>query len=557
MNDDIFEPKDSIETDGKIYNAPSKEPSAIKEQLKGMPWWMISVVIHAVLLAIFSTIVWSQELQRGKKLYHTKIRPRPKLIAPKPKEKRDLFESDKQVNPDLPPVENPVVTKNVTIEKSTETFDQEKKTHKTKGIQNAISDLPYDDIGTLDKIGLGPGAGGPFGWRDGGGRGITAVKEGGSRASESAVEKALEWLAKHQDQSGGWDGDGFNKHCPSDMCSGVGNEFSDAGMTGLALLSFLGAGYTHKSGKWKNVVKKAIDQLIAWQDDSGYFNSNNRDITTGAGSYSHPMAAMAMVEAYGMTRNSYLRSPGQKAINFITKAQKGDGGWRYTMNRAGLAGLGDTSVTGWYVMALKSAKVAGLNVPNEAFLHAKKFIDGVGSGKHGGLVRYVNAEAGQNQPTPNMVAVGMLCRQFMGAKRADPALVEGAEYIMTNKHATQLMQWPTGMTYESLNGNVGNQQTARKTMPSMYYWYYGSLSMFQMGGQYWDYWNRHIRDILVKNQCTQSDGHKDGSWDPISFHTYNDPEGNSAKHAKGGRIFSTTLCVLSLEVYYRYLPMYR
>jgi len=555
-DDDIFEPEDSIEIEGEEYGELPEEPSAIKEQLKSMPWWMISVVIHAVLLAIFSTIVWSQELQREKKLYHTKIRPRKKLIPPKPKE-RDIFESNKEVNPDLPPVENPVIAKNVPIEEEVQTFNEEEKVHKAKGIQEAISDLPYDDIGVLDSIGLGGGAGGTFGWRDGGGRRNAVSGGGGSRASESAVEKALEWLAKHQDQSGGWDGDGFNKHCASDLCSGPGNEHSDAAMTGLALLSFLGAGYTHKSGKWKNVVKKAIDQLIAWQEDDGYFSSNNRDITTGAGSYSHPMAAMAMVEAYGMTRDSYLREPGQKAINCIGKSQRGDGGWRYNSNKAGLEGLGDTSVTGWYIMALKSAKVAGLNVPNEAFLNAKKFIDGVGSGKHGGLVRYVNAEAGANQPTPNMVTVGMLCRQFMGIKRSDPALIEGAQYVMTNKHAIKLMQWPTGVTYESLNGNVGNQQTARKTMVSMYYWYYGSLAMFQMGGQYWDYWNGYIRDILVKNQCTKKDGHRDGSWDPISFHTYNAPEGGGTKHAKGGRIFSTCLCVLSLEVYYRYLPMYR
>jgi hypothetical protein len=83
-----------------------------------------------------------------------------------------------------------------------------------------------------------------------------------------------------------------------------------------------------------------------------------------------------------------------------------------------------------------------------------------------------------------------------------------------------------------------------------YYWYYGTLGMFQMGGEHWKAWNQAMKKTLLDNQCKGGpmDGSvqdKDGSWDP---HSWID--------LYGGRVFTTALGALSLEVYYRYLPMY-
>ena len=117
-----------------------------------------------------------------------------------------------------------------------------------------------------------------------------------------------------------------------------------------------------------------------------------------------------------------------------------------------------------------------------------------------------------------MAAVGCLGRLFMGHPPAE--MMGGANYMVQN-----LPNW-------------GDKE--------FYYWYYGTLDMFQFGGDYWKQWNKAMRDMLVSNQ--RKGGPEDGSWDPE-----NDKHGG----AKAGRVFTTAVGALCLEVYYRYLPMYK
>ena len=84
--------------------------------------------------------------------------------------------------------------------------------------------------------------------------------------------------------------------------------------------------------------------------------------------------------------------------------------------------------------------------------------------------------------------------------------------------------------------------------PNVYYWYYASQVMHNMDDHDWDVWNRKMRKILVESQTRE--GCAAGSWDA-------DKPNRDAWGTQGGRIMMTSLAVLTLEVYYRYMPLYR
>jgi len=394
-------------------------------------------------------------------------------------------------------------------------------THTARGQEDAISDIPLGGTGVVGNIGVGGGGAGCFGYRTGGGRRRCVAKFGGSRASESAVDAALRWLARHQEPEGDWQPMKYNDN----------NSKRDyrTGVTGLAILAFLGAGHTEKAGKFKNNVKAAIGWTLQNQKPSGLVY---RDADKGGGfdhgtGYAHSIASLALAEAYGMGRNPRVGQAAQKAVDFsVNEHQKEYGGWRYHAKSSE-----DTSVSGWFIMQLKSSKVAGLKVEGKGFSGAMAWLDKVTTKKgevagdeYGGRGRYTVG----SEPMPTMTAVVMLGRQFMGFKNNDPILLGGGEYLLEN-----LPKWGLPNSGHSVNGT------------NFYYWYYGTLSMFQMGGKYWKAWNNSLRDMLVQNQ--RRGGDEDGSWDPPS----------TLAGSVSGRVYSTALGALCLEVYYRYLPMYQ
>ncbi|MHC5057088.1 MAG: hypothetical protein ACYTKD_20615 [Planctomycetota bacterium] len=288
-------------------------------------------------------------------------------------------------------------------------------------------------------------------------------------------------------------------------------------MTGLGLLAFLGAGHTEKTGKYKGTVIKAVNYLISKQNAEGAIGAK-----AGHWGYSHSVAGLAIAEAYGMARVQRTGEAAQKAVNWSLEGhQKEYSGWRYDPKSAP-----DTSVTGWFIMQLKSAKIAGLMVDGKGFQGAIAWLDkvtdmpGAGGGdKYGcGKARYIVGR----DPTTSMTAVAMLGRQFMGWKRTDPLLIGGANFLVED-----LPKWGNGRHM-------------------YYYWYYGTLVMFQMGGDWWKQWNASLRDMLIGKQINAPGNIRlDGSWDPI-----NDGQ-------KAGRAYSTAMACLCLEVYYRYLPLYK
>ncbi len=356
-------------------------------------------------------------------------------------------------------------------------------------------------------------------------RTLLAQRSGASKASEQAVERALDWLSRHQDADGRWDGataryedgmavqgdDDFTVHCPpGQTCFGECAYFeADTALTGLALLTYLGAGYTHKEGKFATTVGNGLDFLLAQQKPDG----DLRGACKVVGMYCHAMAALALCEAYALSLDERLRDPAQRAILFLVRSRARDGlAWRYAPS----APEGDTSILGWVVMALKSAREVGLRVPDQAGLNhgILRWLERVASGKNGGLSRYQP----RVKETPTMTAEAWVCRQFLGVGGTSAASTEAAAYLLQ---------------HQSDHGDT-----------NFYYWYYGTLAMYQHGGQPWTHWNNRIRDRVVGLQ--RSSGHQAGSWDPD----------DSIYGATGGRIYCTTLAALTLEVYYRYLRLY-
>ncbi|MGC3969301.1 MAG: terpene cyclase/mutase family protein [Pirellulales bacterium] len=334
--------------------------------------------------------------------------------------------------------------------------------------------------------------------------------EGGTERTELAVAMGLRWIAKHQLRDGSWS---LNRFPMSDDCRGQCHDVgvpSDTSATALALLPFLGAGFTHKvEGDYRQTVDDGLRRLVAMQDEDG--GLMGRPVYGNTGMYAHGQATMALCEAYALSQDSKLRVPAQKAVDFIVAAQHSAGGWRYFPDQPG-----DTSVVGWQLMALRSAQMAGLDVPEQVFKQSNKFLASVQKSDTQALFGYMP----HSQATETMTAEGLLCRLYSGWRTDFGPLLRGADWLLKN--------------------HLPKAQDA-----NMYYWYYASQTMHHLGGERWRKWNERMRPLLIELQ--EKEGHEMGSWTPTSDH----------HDAAGGRLYMTALAVCTLEVYYRHLPIYR
>jgi len=337
-------------------------------------------------------------------------------------------------------------------------------------------------------------------------RGELARRAGVGLQSESAVASALKWLAAHQLPDGGWSFD-------HNLCPGCGGKCRNAGelaearnaATGLALLAFLGAGQTHKEGKYKSQVKAGLYYLVS----HAKIDKNGASLyEKGGRMYSHGICSIALCEAYAMTHDKGLYAPTQKAIDFIGYAQDPvGGGWRYEPRQPG-----DTSVTCWQLGALKSGHMAYLRVPSTAAKKAAAFLDSVQADDG---ASYGYTEPGDARGTS---AMGLLARMYLGWKKDNPALEQGVKRIAEG----------------------GPSQG------DMYYNYNATRLLRNWEGDEWKKWNARMREHLVDSQATE--GHEAGSW--------HFPKGDQGA-ARGGRLYCTAMATMILEVYYRHLPIYR
>lgn len=359
---------------------------------------------------------------------------------------------------------------------------------------------------------------------------------GGSGETDAAVFSGLAWLQKQQRKDGSWSFD----HVTTDGAKAGSNANSPTAATGMVLLAYLGAGQTHLEGKYRKTVYDGLLFLMKHAEEN--LDRNRADMRSGSGRmYSHCMATLALCEAHALTEGKLRRGlPGaprrpenaaeriaienqlkqfrafekklkvaaQVAVNFLVLAQCKDGGWRYTPNDP--AG-GDMSVSGWAVMAIHSARVAELTVPSDSFRSANQFLTRM-SRENG--TRYWYASNASHQPA--MTAVGSLCRIYLDA------------------------------TNDGLPGSVRIVSQAGPSLNNMYVNYYATQVMHHWGGDLWNEWNLENRDRLVAAQ--RRDGPSAGSWPFTTGYHGAD---------QGGDILQTCFCVMTLEVYYRHLPIYQ
>jgi hypothetical protein len=321
---------------------------------------------------------------------------------------------------------------------------------------------------------------------------------GGSGTTETAVARGLEWLIKQQRADGMWSLSGpYSDHALAD---------NPKAATAMALLAFQGAGITPNKGKYAAAVRKAWTALLEKQQRDGSFGSNTPPRQS---LYTHAQCTIALCEVYGMTQDSHFSEPAERAVKYCVESQdKKGGGWRYDFTDS------DTSVTGWFVMALKSAQMARLEVPQQVFYEVTRYLDSAAQpdGKYG--------YTPNSPPTQAVTAEAYLCRQLLGWKQNDPRLIDACKVLNANP-----------VRFDPADRDV-------------YYWYYATQVCHNMEGQIWESWNTTMREQLPAHQVKT--GAEAGSWDPSG-----DRWGSTA-----GRLYTTCLSIYMLEVYYRHLPIY-
>ena len=394
----------------------------------------------------------------------------------------------------LPPAEDRTITGPTILESTDDTPQPSLDRLKTNGISKAPARAPET-----------------YRARTSGQRMSSVLKNGGSEDSERAVENSLKWLASVQEDDGRWsssrNGGGSVSTDPDGRDRINGGKFADSGVTGLVILSFLGAGYTHEKGPYTSEVRSAVNWLIDQQAKNGFLAG---EATRFDQNYCHAIATFALAEAYAMQKDASefpeLRQAVRRGVDYIAAIQNEDGGWRYGR---GDSDDSDMSMFGWQLMALKSAVNGGIAVPEKTRRGMVRFLEKRSRGKEGGLAGYRT----KDQPTPAMTAEALFCRQMFTVRDNDAASQEAVSFLLQNL--------PKASAYDE------------------YYWYYGTLAMRQVDGASWNQWNNSLRDLLVSMQ--RQNGLYAGSWDP---------RGKWA--GIGGRLYSTALSTMCLEAYYRY-----
>jgi len=353
----------------------------------------------------------------------------------------------------------------------------------------------------------------------------------GGQGTEESVEAGLDWLRRHQTPGRGhWSAADFSRQCRTNLCGGAGWPLHDAGVTGLALLAFEGAGHTHQGGRHKGVVESGLGHLRRIQDAEGCFGPRSGPHSA----YAHAICTMAVAEACALTGSPLLRASLERAVSFIERSQDPDPAGQGLLGWRSVAGTGpsDASVTGWMAMALHSAAAAGVPASRASLQGARAFLESVTDPATGRVGtqdpgRPPVRPPGRDRAWPperseSLTALGLYAKilldQLLGADSAqDPSIARGARLLRA-----RLPDW------DEAKGSI-----------DMYYWHCGTLAAFQVGGDLWPEWNAALKEALVRHQ--RADGDERGSWDPV------DPWG-----AEGGRVYATALMTLSLEVYYRY-----
>jgi hypothetical protein len=485
-------------------DADDAVPSVGASLRKQTPAWAVSMLVHIVALLAMALIVTEPPKKEAAV----------SIVSSAPEAEENFEEFEEEMPEDTPvettdPVADVAVTTDVVVE-STVVSDAADVDAAPLAVElSDFGDVTAPASDMLSTIGAVGGTGGGYGGRKNAGQ--LAMTGGGGKDTEDAVDRALKWFIEHQMPDGGWSFD--HAKCPS--CQGKCSHASKlselctasdrCGATAMALLPFLGRGYTHKDGPYKAQLEAGLAFLARFAVDAGEPGAGKKH---GAYVYAQGIAGICLSEAYAMTQDGRLQMPAQYVLNYIMDWQDPvGGGWRYKPKSGG-----DTSVLGWQLMALKSGNMAYLEINPATIKNAIKFLDSVEEDS-GAFYGYQTPGRG-----PATTSVGLLCRMYLGWKKDNPALQRGVEFLAKKGPTTDL-----------------------------YYDYYATQIMHHMEGDVWQAWNTKMKKMLLDAQGKE--GHEAGSW-------YQGLDGGHGAH-HGGRLYCTSMATMILEVYYRHLPIYR
>jgi hypothetical protein len=428
--------------------------------------------------------------------------PPPEVEVNMMETKADVLEE--VLKTEIEKVERPPVQDDVTVETPTDA---------TVSTMDVPSDAPGSGAG--DSAGSGIGSGDPsmaagfevamaksplvmkglYSNRTSGGRKGALSAFGGTKRGEDTVMRALRWFKAKQDEDGSW----------------AKTDSNPIAFTGLALLAFLAHGETPSSPEFGQTVEKAMKYLVSKQKPNGMI---------GAAGYEHAICTYALSEGFGLTKIMALKDAMDKGIAIIVDGQQPNGGYDYGYRKTE---RWDLSVAGWQFQALKAAKMAGCSHSglDDAIKKGMSFLTDIAYDPGRGGFGYSSPAS-----SPSMTSAGALCLQLMGKPNA-PQVRTALKFI----EEMQIDWAPAVPSTPGEKVKAGNK--------AVYTWYYATQAKFQKGGKDWDSWNQRFTRALVQGQIVEGPlGHWEGG-------------------DHGGAVYTTALCCLMLEVYYRYLPTFK
>ena len=383
-------------------------------------------------------------------------------------------------------------------------------------VVNEVSVIPFEPVTpaapeTIADITVVPSVRMSLSGRADGRRQNLLESGGGGDETEMAVALALQWLIKQQEKTGLWSLRG-------PYLDGSRQE-NRLAATAMALLALQGAGNIPTQGIYQSEVKQAWKAVLMRQLNDGTFDLG--PINEQQSMYSHAQITIALCELSGMTQDARVQAAAQKAVAYCIASQMPDGGWKYHPPQPNHPNRGDMSVTGWYMMALKSAEMASLNVPQETYEQLESFLDRVfvSDQKGYGYEIIENQNPNNFQVRLALTAEALLCRLYLGWQPDNRQLGAGVDLLFR--------EVPRDFQY-----------------PDVYSWYYVTQVCRHMEGPHWNEWNTWMKTTLPAAQVHK--GRETGSWNPS-----HDKWGYMA-----GRLFMTSLCTCMLESYYRHIPLF-
>ncbi len=474
---------------GDYLSLQRQRMAALKDALKDAPPWLLSLIFHLALMLLLALITFHSKAGNsilltfrqggdaaGASIAEFTLQPI-ELDAASFDDSASQDFSSQEISLDLP----------ITLPAVAGAF------------------MPSTSLRGLDALmaasqasGLSSGSATMFSGRTGAMKQALLKSGGGTKETEDAVALGLAWLKRQQNRDGSWSMVG-------PYSSGSRSENQTAA-TSMAMLAFMGAGNTHQAGEYQHELNKAVKWLTKQQDSQGFMAPQARD---NEKMYAQAQATIALCELFAMTKDDRLHPYAQKACDFAGRSQSPQGGWRYVPRFDS-----DTSVTGWFVMGLKSGLAAGLEISTGVFPKVEKYLDSVSRDYNAGYAYQVGKRA-----TPSMTAEGILCRQYLGWHRNMPGMAQGLGSLVAN---------------HPLDVNRSD----------VYYWYYATQTLHHYGGPLWEEWNDRLKVDVPESQIKQ--GAERGSWSP----------NRDAWGAHAGRLYTTCLTLYCLEVYYRHMPLY-